>query len=146
MSVFSKYFKTEEKAKDYERKPKKIASYVYANRMGNGDEVSEEGWAYRGRGYIQLTGKSGYTNAEKVIKDGIVENPDKVETKYPGDSACYFWTANYLKNMITSDNDLSVQKISKRINGKDPANGLEDRKKKFLVYWEELQKDPTLWS
>jgi putative chitinase len=144
LGVFSKYFKTEEKAKDYERKPKKIASYVYGNRMGNGDEVSEEGWAYRGRGYIQLTGKSNYTSAEKVINDGIVKDPDKVESKYPGDSACFFWTANYLKNKISTDDDVTIEKITKAING--GRNGIEDRKKKFLIYWNELQKDPTLWS
>jgi len=144
LGVFSKYFKTEEKAKEYERNPKKIASYVYGNRMGNGDEVSEEGWAYRGRGYIQLTGKSNYTSAEKVIKDGIVKDPDKVESKYPGDSACFFWTANYLKNKISTDNDLTIEKITKAING--GRKGIEDRKKKFLIYWGELQKDNTLWS
>lgn len=145
LKVFSKYFKTQALADSYQRQPEKIGSKVYADRMGNGNEASKEGYKYRGRGYIQLTGKSNYTKMNKVITDNdIVANPNLVETKYPGDSACFFWTANNLKSLITSNNDDSVKKLTKRINGGE--NGLADRKKKFLVYWNELQKDPTLWS
>ena len=144
LNTFSKYFKTQALADSYARQPEKIASKVYADRMGNGSESTKDGWNYRGRGYIQLTGKAGYEKAEKVIKGGIVTNPSLVESKYPGDSACFFWTANNLKQYVTSNDDDSVKKLTKRINGGE--NGLADRKKKFLVYWNELKKDPTLWS
>ena len=144
LNTFSKYFKTKTLADSYARQPEKIASKVYADRMGNGSESTKEGYSYRGRGYIQLTGKSNYTKMDGVVKAGLVGNPSLVETKYAGDSACYFWTANNLKQYVTSDDDESVKKLTKRING--GQNGLADRKKKFLVYWGELQKDNTLWS
>jgi putative chitinase len=144
LSVFPKYFKTLDQANEYAKKPENIASRVYGNRMGNGVESTRDGWKYKGRGYIQLTGKSNYIAAEKVIKGNIVNNPDKVETEYPGDSACFFWTSNKLKNYITDDNDTSLKKLTKRINGGD--KGIVDRKRKFIMYWNELQKDPKLWS
>lgn len=144
LNTFSKYFKTQALADSYARQPEKIGSKVYADRMGNGSEKSKEGYTYRGRGYIQLTGKSNYTKMNGVIKAGIVDNPSLVETKYAADSACFFWTANNLKKYVTSDDEESVKKLTKRING--GQNGLDDRKKKFLVYWGELQKDSTLWS
>ena len=144
LSVFSKYFKTQKLADSYARQPEKIGSYVYGNRMGNGDEASKEGYKYRGRGYIQLTGKANYTNAETIIKGDIVNNPDIVASKYPADSACYFWTKNLLKNVCKDSSDATIEALTKRINGGD--NGIKDRKKKFLLYWGELQKDNTLWS
>lgn len=145
LNTFSKYFKTQALADSYARQPEKIASKVYGDRMGNGNEASKEGYKFRGRGYIQLTGKSNYTKMNLVVKtDDIVTNPNLVETKYPGDSACYFWTANNLKSYVTNDDETSVKSLTKRINGGE--NGLADRKKKFLVYWGELKKDPTLWS
>ena len=144
LDIFKKYFKTQALADSYARKPEKIGSRVYADRMGNGSETSKEGYKFRGRGYIQLTGKSNYKKMNEVVKAGLIDSPDLVESKYPGDSACFFWTSNNLKQYVTNDNDISVKKLTKRINGGE--NGLADRKKKFLVYWGELQKDPTLWS
>jgi putative chitinase len=143
LSVFPKYFPTQTLAAQYQKNPQKIASKVYASRMGNGAEETGEGYKFRGRGYIQLTGKSNYIAAEKVIKGNIVNNPDKVETEYPGDSACFFWTSNKLKNLITSDNDTSLKILTKRINGGN--KGIDDRKRKFIIYWNELQKNPNLW-
>lgn len=144
--TFSKYFPTKELADSYARKPEKIASKVYANRMGNGDEASKEGYKYRGRGYIQLTGKSNYKKMYETIggNDNIVSNPNLVETKFPADSACYFWTKNNLKKYAVDATDDSIKKLTKRING--GQNGLADRKEKFKLYWGELEKDNTLWS
>ena len=75
-SVFGKYFKTDEIANEYARKPEKIANKVYANRMGNGNEASGDGWKYRGRGLIQLTGKNNYTICGQSINLNLVNNPD----------------------------------------------------------------------
>jgi len=82
MGIFKKYFPTEAKALQYERKPEKIANLVYASRMGNGAEASGEGYKYRGRGYIQLTGKDNYAAFDKVVPENITETPDLVATKY----------------------------------------------------------------
>ena len=147
LNIFSKYFNGNS-AEQYQRNPQRIASRVYANRMDNGSEASGEGWKYRGRGYIQLTGKANYKAMQRAIGDtlgvNIVNNPDKVETDFPADSACYFWTANKLSNLITQNDDESIKILTKRING--GQNGLEDRYRKFLMYLSELQKDSTLWS
>ncbi len=75
----------------YARQPEKIAARVYASRMGNGDETTKEGFKFRGRGYIQLTGKSNYTNFTKFIGEDCVSNPDLVANKYPLDSAAFFF-------------------------------------------------------
>lgn len=146
LKTFSKYFKTEADANAYAKQPEKIASRVYGSRMGNGDESTKEGFKYKGRGYIQLTGKTNYVKAETVIKGNIVNNPDLVATTYPGDSACFFWTANKIKGLVTDNNETSIKKISTRINGGNPAHGLAERQERFGIYWRELQKNPQLWS
>jgi len=79
LGIFKKYFPTEAKALQYERKPEKIANLVYGGRMGNGDEASGDGYKFRGRGYIQLTGKSNYTAFGKAINEDIAANPDLVD-------------------------------------------------------------------
>ena len=81
--IFGKYFPTDEKAALYERKPEKIANLVYASRMGNGPEASGEGYKFRGRGYIQLTGKDNYKAFGQSINEDVTANPDLVSTKYP---------------------------------------------------------------
>lgn len=96
LGIFKKYFPDEAKAKLYERKPEKIANLVYGNRMGNGPEASGEGYKFRGRGYIQLTGKANYAEFDKVVTENIVENPDLVATKYPLLSAAWFFHKNCL--------------------------------------------------
>jgi putative chitinase len=116
----------------------------YEGRSDLGNNVKGDGYRYRGRGYIQLTGRANYVTAEKILKGDIVNNPDNVSAKYPGDSACYFWTRNALKKIAKDATDDTVTKLTARINGGD--NGLPDRKKKFLVYWNELKRDPTLWT
>ena len=128
-SIFKKYF-TPESAKEYERKPEKIANIVYANRMGNGNQASGEGYKFRGRGAIQLTGKDNYTAFDKTVEDDILANPDLVATKYPLLSAAWFWNKNGLNAIAdTGATDEVVTKITKRVNG--GTIGLPDRIKHF---------------
>lgn len=131
MGTFKKYFPTEELAKQYERKPEKIANKVYANRMNNGDEASGDGWKFRGRGYIQLTGKANYTSFGQAINEDIVSNPDKVSTAYPLLSAAWFFSKNCLAK-CTAPTVEAVTAVTKCVNG--GTIGLEDRKKHFEEY------------
>lgn len=122
--VFGKYFPTDELAEAYARQPEKIANRVYASRMGNGDEASGEGWKYRGRGLIQLTGKDNYTNCEKATDMDLVNQPDQLanDANAAVAAAGWFWDMRNL-NKYADDDD--VKAITKRING--GYNGLEDR-------------------
>ena len=132
LGIFKKYFPTEEKAKLYERKPEKIANLVYSGRMGNGVEATGEGWKYRGRGYIQLTGKANYTEFDKIVTENIVENPDLVATKYPLLSAAWFFSKNCL-GRCKDATDASVTAVTKCVNG--GTIGLPDRLKHFKEYY-----------
>jgi putative chitinase len=123
--TFHKYFTTEADAKPYERQPEKIANRVYANRMGNGDEHSGEGWKYRGRGLIQLTGKDNYRRFSHAAfdDDTILDNPDLLmEPYYALHSACWFWNDKML-NDYADTQDLVT--MTKKING--GTIGLDDR-------------------
>lgn len=131
LSIFKKYFPTEAKAKEYERKPEKIANLVYGGRMGNGPEASGEGWKYRGRGYIQLTGKDNYKAFDAVVPEDILANPDLVATKYPLLSAAWFFHKNCLKKCVDAS-DATVTAVSKCVNG--GTIGLPDRLKHFKEY------------
>lgn len=134
LGIFKKYFPTEAKAKEYERKPEKIANLVYGGRMGNGPETSGEGWKYRGRGYIQLTGKANYTEFDKVVTENIIENPDLVATKYPLLSAAWFFHKNGLHKIADQGaTDAVVTLVTKRVNG--GTIGLADRIKHFKEYY-----------
>jgi putative chitinase len=133
MTVFHKYFTTEAVAKLYERQPQKIANRVYANRMGNGDEASGDGYNYRGRGYIQLTGKDNYKAFATFIGEDVVANPDLVATKYPLTSAGFFFNKNKLWEICDKGETIEViTSLTKRING--GTNGLDDRIAKFRLY------------
>lgn len=133
LSIFKKYFPTEAKAKEYERKPEKIASLVYGGRMGNGPEASGEGFKFRGRGYIQLTGKDNYTAFDKFVDEDILANPDLVATKYPLLSAAWFFHKNGLHKIADEGaTDDVVTKVTKRVNG--GTIGLADRLKHFKEY------------
>lgn len=132
-STFGKYFKDDVSAKAYERKPEKIANKVYASRMGNGDEASGDGWKFRGRGYIQLTGKDNYSQFDKVVEDDILANPELVATKYPLMSAAFFFEKNNLWKVCDGGADKEdVIAVTKRVNG--GTNGLEDRLAKFSLF------------
>ena len=125
VGTFKKYFPTEADAKPYERNPQMIANRVYANRMGNGDESSGEGWYFRGRGIVQITGKNNYTKCSQSLFENnmLVENPDLLlEAEYAIHSACWFWSAARL-NELADIGDIKT--MTKRING--GYIGLEDR-------------------
>ena len=137
LGTFPKYFNSTTAAQ-YERKPEMIASRVYGGRMGNGDESTKEGFKFRGRGYIQLTGKSNYTNFTKFIGEDCIANPDLVATKYPLASAAFFFDSNKLWSIcdLGSSDDV-VKQVTKRVNG--GYNGLDDRIKHFKEYWNLLK-------
>jgi putative chitinase len=125
LGVFKKYFPTEALANQYQRQPEKIANRVYASRMGNGDEKSGDGWKFRGRGALQLTGKDNYKAFTTFIKEDCVANPDLVKNKYFFESALFFFNKNRLLPLATTVTTDSITKISKRVNG--GTHGLEDR-------------------
>ena len=133
MGIFKKYFPTQALADAYARKPEKIANKVYGGRMGNGLEATGEGYKFRGRGYIQLTGKQNYTAFDLAVEDDILANPDLVSTKHALASAAWFWKKNGL-NLIADTGSSSevVTKITKRVNG--GTIGLPDRIKHFKEY------------
>lgn len=136
--IFGKYFPGNLN-ESYARQPEKIASRVYASRMGNGDEASKEGFKFRGRGYIQLTGKSNYTAFAKFIGEDTVANPDLVATKYPLASAAFFFDSNKLWAICDRGaDDATVTAVTKRVNG--GTIGLADRIKHFKEYYAALTK------
>jgi putative chitinase len=133
--IFGKYFPTDALARAYERKPEKIANRVYANRMGNGDEASGEGWKFRGRGPLQLTGKNNYRAFGRYIgrEQEILDNPDLVATELGFESALWFFDANKLWGICDQGvNDAAILALTKRING--GTHGLDDRKLKTKKY------------
>ena len=135
--IFPKYFPGNI-AESYSRNPEKIASKVYGGRMGNGDETTKEGFKFRGRGYIQLTGKANYTNFAKFIGEDTVANPDLVATKYPLASAAFFFDSNKLWAICDKGaDDATVTAVTKRVNG--GTIGLPDRIKHFKEYYNLLK-------
>jgi putative chitinase len=135
--IFPKYF-AGNLNESYARQPEKIANKVYSSRMGNGDEKSGDGWKYRGRGYIQLTGKSNYAAFDKTVSDDILANPDLVATKYPLASAAFFFNNNNLWSVCDKGaDDATVTAVTKRVNG--GTIGLADRLKHFKEYYSLLK-------
>ena len=133
MRVFPKYFKDKATAEKYARKPEMIGSRVYASRMGNGDEASKEGFKFRGRGYLQLTGKDNYKSFSDFIGEDCVANPDLVSTKYPMDSAIWFFDKNKLWDIcVKGAGEDIVTLVTKRVNG--GTHGIEDRISKFKPF------------
>lgn len=130
-NIFPKYFPGN-LSESYARNPQKIASKVYGGRMGNGPESTGEGYKFRGRGYIQLTGKDNYTAFGKAINEDIVGNPDLVSTKYPLLSAAWFFSRNCLKKCV-DDSNATVTSVTKCVNG--GTIGLPDRLKHFKEYY-----------
>jgi len=128
--IFPKYFPNDQIAQDYASRPNKqvaIASKVYANRMGNGDEASQEGWKFCGRGLIQLTGKSNYQAFADSLEMNINDVPEYLATfEGAAQSACWFWETNKLNQWADAGDILT---LTKRING--GTIGLEDRKKHY---------------
>ena len=132
--IFRKYFPTDALARAYERKPAKIANRVYGNRMGNGDEASGEGFAFRGRGALQLTGKFNYSVFAKYVnRPDVMTNPDLVATELAFESALWFFDKNKLWSICDQGiNDAAILALTKRING--GTHGLDDRKLKTKKY------------
>jgi len=134
MGIFKKYFPTQELAESYQRQPQKIANKVYASRMDNGSEASGDGYKFRGRGYIQLTGRANYTAFGKAINEDIANNPDVVSGKHALLSAAWFWSKNGLNTLADGGaSDQVVTSITKRVNG--GTIGLPDRIKHFKEYY-----------
>jgi putative chitinase len=133
--VFSKYFPTDILAAQYTRQPMRIANRVYASRMGNGNEASGDGWRFRGRGAIQLTGKSNYQAFSNYVKDlEIISNPDIVATKYFFKSAEFFFNCNNLWLVANKGIDGTViRELTKKING--GTHGIEDRIRQTNLYY-----------
>lgn len=130
VKIFKRYFPTLEIAKLYTRQPQKIANKVYSNRMGNGDENSGDGWKYRGKGFIQITGKNNYKALTQNTKIDYLNNPDLLLNEADAMiSALWYWNINNLNRFADKDDILS---ITKAING--GTNGIEDRKKHLLEY------------
>jgi putative chitinase len=135
--TFGKYFPARNFA-DYAHKPAAIASHVYANKNGNGDEASGEGYKFRGRGYIQLTGKNNYTAFAKFVGEDTVANPDLVATKYPLSSAAFFFSDNKIWSLCDKGSSEEViTAVTKRING--GVNGLAERIKYFNEFFNLLK-------
>ena len=135
LGIFKKYFPTEALAKQYERKPEMIANKVYASRMGNGDEASGDGYKFRGRGALQLTGKDNYKAfSDYLKKPEIMTNPDLVATEYSFESAIFFFDKNKLWDICDKGvNKDTILALTKRING--GTHGLADREEKTLKFY-----------
>lgn len=136
MEVWSKRFPTMSIAKQYERNPQKLGNFTYANRMGNGPVESGDGYEYRGRGLIQITGKSNYESFGESIGISSKDAAEYMET-FDGavHSACWFWEVNKL-NSYSDKGDIRNQTI--KING--GTNGLSDRVNRYLKYLKILQE------
>ena len=134
LKVFPKYFKSLEQATLYARNPRAIASYVYANRMGNGAESSGDGFRYRGRGYIQLTGHDNYMQYAAASATDALNNPSLVsDPDGAALSAGWFWSKNGLNQLADKEDMIG---ITKRING--GLNGLQERMAYYHVARTEL--------
>ena len=133
--IFPKYFKNAGRdANAYHRQPEKIANVVYSSRMGNGDEASGDGWKYRGRGALQLTGRNNYQAfADYLGKPEIMDDPDLVATEYSFESAKFFFDKNKLWDLCKTVDDASITAVTKRVNG--GTHGLDDRKQKTYKYY-----------
>jgi putative chitinase len=131
--IFPKYFPGT-LAEGYARNPEKIANLVYGNRMGNGAEASGDGYKFRGRGALQLTGKSNYEAFSKYLnKPEIMTNPDLVANEYAFESAMFFFDKNKLWDICDKGvDDTTITALTKRING--GTNGLDHRKALTLKY------------
>ena len=139
VGTFGKYFNATT-AEQYARQPVKIAAKVYADRMGNGNEASQEGWLFRGRGALQTTGKGNYKAfSEHLGKPEILTNPDLVANDFSFESAIFFFDKNKLWSIADKGvNDAAILAITKKING--GTNGLDDRNSLTKRYYSWLTK------
>ncbi len=141
LQVFPKYFKTIDGANEYAYKPEKIANKIYANRMGNGDGGSGDGWRYRGRGPIQLTGKNNYILFANWVKNkDIINNPDLIlkDNDLLVLTAFFYWDYRKINNIIIDNaNQYEIcKKVTRSING--GYNGLDDRWQRFQKIYNKI--------
>ena len=135
--IFPKYFRNVD-TNLYANNPAKIANRVYANRMGNGDEASGDGFKFRGRGYIQLTGRNNYTSFTNFIGEDCVTNPDLVATTYPLASAGFFFNSNKIWAVCDQgSSDATVLAVSTRVNG-NPPHAVPQRTQYFRKFFNAL--------
>lgn len=131
--IFPKYFPGNLN-ESYARNPQKIANKVYSSRMGNGDEASGDGYRYRGRGFLQTTGKSNYADFNKIVEDDVLANPDLLATKYALASAAFFFQKNNLWSICDKgSSDEIVTLVSKRVNG--GTIGISERLSEFKKFY-----------
>ncbi len=136
LQVFPKYFKGIDPT-PYAHNPAKLGSRVYANRMGNGDEASSDGFKFRGRGYIQLTGKNNYKSFSTFVGQDCVANPDLVATKFPLASASFFFNSNNIWAICDKGaDDATVTRVTKAVNG--GTHGLAERLQNFKKFKQAL--------
>ena len=137
--IFKKYFPTDALAKQYERKPEKIANRVYSGRMGNGPEASGDGWKFRGRGALQVTGRANYKAfADFAHRPDVMDNPDLLAGELCFESALWFFEKNHLWAICDQGvTDAAILAMTKKVNG--GTNGLEDRKARTKQYAEWLR-------
>lgn len=146
LEVFPKYFNSVT-ASQYANKPQAIANKVYANRLGNGNSASGDGWKYRGRGYIQVTGKDNYREISKKLfgDDRLLNNPDiLLQPKYALLSAFEWWKLNGMNEI---SDKLGIKGVSSKINFGNTysiAKGLTDRIKNYKTILEVLKKKRSL--
>jgi len=134
MVIFPKYFKDLSKANEFQKKPEKIANFVYANRMGNGPENSGMGWRFRGRGYLQLTGYDNYKLFGSSINVDVTKNPELVATKYPLTSAAWFFYVKKINSISEKGfSDAVITAVTKKVNG--GTIELERRIEKFKKFY-----------
>lgn len=133
--TWPRHFETDEVARGYHRQPERIANRAYASRNGNGDEASGDGWRFRGRGLIQLTGRANYlAYAVAVAEPSVATEPDQVaRPRHAALSAGWFWQSHGLNPLADAGDEASFNQISFRING--GWNGKEDR----LQNWAEAR-------
>lgn len=131
LQVFPKYFKTLAQAQQVAYNPEALANIVYGGRMGNNSQG--DGYKFRGRGFMQTTGKFNYDRLGKFLRVDLLNNPDLVATRYPLESAIFYFNDNRLWDMVKDVSEDSIQLIRRRVNG--GLNGLDDVRKKVLYYY-----------
>lgn len=135
LATFPKYFPLKSQAEEYAHKPERIANRVYGNRLGNGPESSGDGWKYRGRGAIQLTGRENYSKFAEFCKDSaVIEAPDRVFGKYAFKAAFWFFKANKIFTIANKGvTDELIEQVTRKVNG--GLNGIDYRKRKtYEIY------------
>lgn len=135
--VWPTIFTTDELAKKYEKNPEKLGNFVYANKNGNGNEASGDGYKFRGRGYIQLTGRNNYKAFDAKITEDCVKDPDIVATTYPLESAGFFFKSNNIHLLADAGStEADSNAVTKKVN-KYTTTG-PDRFKLFSKFYKKL--------